>query len=216
MPEREEFQMWTVPIEARSITVQDNEEDIHYPNMRLTLLDNDIFPGPNDWVTVPVGLVSNGSNTTINTNLFMTDRTMLSDLESWGVKDVRILFENNDVRVVINGEQYRFTDLNISHDPRQPHNMIYSDLWIDSVNITAARRATMEIGFLNGSTPNPLVRSNISLTIEIDNNTNGALMRQSIDSDQARAWDLEILGNNRVRIGGDEYTVREPINISFN
>jgi hypothetical protein len=203
--------------EARSITVQDDEEnEIHYPDMHLNFLDNTgLFPGPTDWVTVPIRLNGLGQ-TEISTNLFMTDNTMLRDLESWGGKDVRITFENNDARIIINGGEYHFTGLNIQHDPVRSLSMIFRDLWIQEVNITAVIRSTMSFTFLNGSTPNALVRSNISLTIEFtEGSTNGALMRQSIDSDQARAWDLEILGNNRVRIGGDEYMVIEPINISF-
>jgi hypothetical protein len=91
--------------------------------------------------------------------------------------------------------------------------MIYRDLWIESVNITAGRRSTLNINFLNGTTLNSLVRSNISLEI-FNPTTVGDFMRTNI-RDSSGPWELEILGDNRVRIGEDEYEVREPINISF-
>lgn len=216
-PAHPNWDIISVPIEARSITVQnDEEEDIHYPNMHLSVEGGGIWSdvGSNAFTTIPL-ILSGLGETQINVTIIDTGNN-IDALDTWRGIDTRLILRENDAIIRLNDQDFHFAQLNIRHDPRQPHNMIYRDLWIESVNVTAARRSTLNINFLNGTTPNSLIRSNISLIIEFtEGSTDGALMHQSINNDEQRAWDLEILGNNRVRIGGDEYTVLEPIDISF-
>lgn len=181
---------------------------IIYENM-LVGIEGMVFTDSNSFVTIPVGFRGNG--TEINMDIFLTDNSIEELGRSMGRHTVQIRPSSTDGNFLeIDGQKYHTTNVSISHNPRRPFSMILRDLWIDMVNITAARHNIMDIYFLSTM---GLTRTNISLTLHEP--TDGAFMRQSFRNDEVRAWDLEILGDNRVSIGGDLYTVIEPIQIDF-
>lgn len=204
------FMTFNVPITAQSITVTDDESDvITYENMHLTFQDFGFGNiGDNSFVTVPVRFSGNG--TEISMDIFVESGRNLDEINTFDSHRVQIR-PNQQNFLEIDGQEYHTTNVSISHNPMRP-SIRFDDLWIESVNITASSTNTMTINFLQAG--NSLVRTNIEITLHEPEH--GALMRQSIDSDQARAWSLQMLGNNRVNIGGDVYTVLEPLQINMN
>lgn len=198
--------------EARSFTVQDDESDIiTYDNMSSVDVGQPIMTDTtNSFITIPVVYSGNGAD--ISMDIFMESGRMIDQITSWTNHRIQIRPKNQRNNFLeIDGQEYHTTNVSISHNPRQPFSMHLRDLWIESTEATASSTGTtLEINFLCTM---GLTRMTVSLTLHEPRG--GSLMRQSIDSDQARAWDLEILGNNQVRIGGDQYTVLEPIQITM-
>lgn len=185
--------------------------EIHYPNMVLQVNGIVVDSNSNDFSTVPIRLV-NGLGTIIDSSIFMNNMSPFNNLESFSQIDTHIRLDGANTRIILNGNEYHMVNLNILHNPRQRHNRIYRDLWVTEANVSIAANGN-EIR-LNFNSTEGVMRINISLTLNIMGNETGEFMRQNIGED-SRPWELEILGNNRVRIGDSICTVLEPINISI-
>lgn len=190
---------------------------ITYENMHAGIGDSGINAGENSFITVPVRFSGNG--TEISMDIIMVSSIgMIDQITSWIGHRIQIRPDSiQDNFLEIDGQQYHTTNVSISHNPRTPlPSMHFRDLWIESIEATVSSTGTtLRIDF---QTTMGLTRTTISLTLhnpDILLSNNSALMRQSINNDQQRTWDLEILGNERVRIGGDIFVVLEPIRIDM-
>ena len=184
---------------------------ITYVNMHSIINGQPIMTDTNSFITIPVTFNGNGAE--ISTDIFMELGSSIDQITSWNNHRIQIRPGQQNF-LEIDGQEYHCVDMNISHNPSMPFSMHLRDLWIESTTSEASGAGTkLEINF---QTTMGLTRMNISITLHNPDtllSNNSALMRQSIN--QQRAWDLEILGNQRVRIGGDVFVVLEPIQISM-
>jgi len=194
----------------------EESDTITYDNMTSIYNDQPIMVDSNLFTTIPI--IFSGNGTDISMDIFMESGSMIDQITSWNDHRIQIRPSLHSNFLEIDGQKYHTTNISISHNPIRPLSMIFRDLWVQSLESTAASRGTsLRLDFTAHGT-NLLIRIDISITLF---NPRGSeeLLRTPID--QHRAWNLEILGDNRVRIGGDgsssnnEYRVLEPIHISF-
>ena len=188
--------------------ISSRTDTITYVNMHYISNGQPIMTDPNSFITIPVTF--NGSGVEINTDIFLQSGDMIDKLTSWNNHRIQIRPALRNF-LEIDGEEYHCVNMNISHNPSIPFSMHLRDLWIESTTSEASGAGTkLEINF---QTTMGLTRMNISLTL--DNPSGSGFMRTDIDDMNNRQWNLEILGNNRVRIGEDDFTVTEPIQINM-
>lgn len=223
-----EFEVMSVPAEARSFTIDDTtveDDEVHtgpdhllhsnlhpgihddtitYVNMRSVVNGQPVMEDPNTFVIIPVSFSGNGAE--INADVFLQSGDMIDELTSWNNHRIQIRPGQRNF-LEIDGEEYHCASMRLSHNPSTPlTGMIFRDLIKISTETTGGRIVSMEVNF----------GAHIGITqceiyLKIDNPDGGRLM----DDRSFTQWDLEILGNNRVRIGDHDYTVTEPIEISM-
>lgn len=189
-------------------------------NRRMNTISNDIITynnmnvgvggfshtDPNSFVTVPVEF--HDGRTHITTNIFFNADDSLAFARSFNSHTIRITPRADTPQIFqIDDKLYHIVNMNISHDPSQSMNgFVFRNLFINSIKTTRSLlQNTLELNFegVEG-----LIRYNLSITV---------LVNPNILTSNQGPWELEILGDNRVRIGGEDdvYTVIRPIDIEI-
>lgn len=180
------------------------EDTITYENMSSIVNGQPVMTDSNIFMTIPVSFTGNGVE--INADILLQSGDMMDKLTSWHNHRIQIRPGQRNF-LEIDGEEYHCVNMSISHNPSMPlSGMIFRDLIKISTETTVGRIVSMEVNF----------GAHIGITqceiyLKIDNPDGGGLMNDR----SFRQWDLEILGNNRVRIGNHDYSVTEPIQINM-